>query len=105
MLSSGGNNSAGAKPNADTKASASDSGDSGAASAQFLGDAPEGYTAVQVTTGIISNNYVEILSGLTEGMQIYVKDTVSDDSDYSDMFMGGGPGGGDGHDGGGPGGP
>ena len=105
MLSSGGNNSAGAKPNADTKASASDSGDSGAASAQFLGDAPEGYTAVQVTTGIISSNYVEILSGLTEGMQIYVKDTVSDDSDYSDMFMGGGPGGGDGHDGGGPGGP
>ncbi len=39
-------------------------------------------------------------------MQIYVKDTVSDDYDYSDMFMGGGPGeGGGGHDGGGPGGP
>ena len=105
MLSSGGNNDAGAKPDANTKASAFDSGDTGAASAQFLGDAPEGYTAVQVTTGIISSNYVEILSGLTEGMQIYVKDTVSDDSDYSDMFMGGGPGGGDGHDGGGPGGP
>ena len=105
MLSSGGNNSAGAKPNADTKASASDSGDSGAASAQFLGDAPEGYTAVQVTTGIISNNYVEILSGLSEGMEIYVKDTVSGDSDYFDMYMGGGPGGGGGPDVGGHGGP
>ena len=84
----------------------SDTADTNAAANQFLGDAPEGYTAVQVTTGIISNNYVEILSGLTEGMQIYVKDTVSDDYDYSDMFMGGGPGdGGGGHDGGGPGGP
>ncbi len=83
-----------------------DTGNTGASTNQFLGDAPEGYTAVQVTTGIISNNYVEILSGLTEGMQIYVKDTVSDDYDYSDMFMGGGPGeGGGGHDGGGPGGP
>ncbi len=81
-------------------------GNTGASTNQFLGDAPEGYTAVQVTTGIISNNYVEILSGLTEGMQIYVKDTVSDDYDYSDMFMGGGPGeGGGGHNGGGPGGP
>lgn len=50
-------------------------------------DAPEGYTAVNVKTGIISNDYVEILEGLTEGQQVFVKDTVSDDS--WDMMMGG----------------
>ncbi len=69
---------------------------------QYLGDAPEGYTAVSVTTGIVSDNYVEILSGLSEGQEIYVKDTVSDGFDWdSDMFMDGGQGG-DAHGGGGP---
>ena len=71
---------------------------------QYLGDVPDGYKAVQVTTGIISSNYVEILSGLEEGQEIYVKDSVASGSDWDDMYMYGGPGGG-GHDGGGPGGP
>ena len=70
---------------------------------QYLGDVPDGYKAVQVTTGIISSNYVEILSGLEEGQEIYVKDSVASGSDWDDMYMYGGPGGG--HDGGGPGGP
>lgn len=74
----------------------------------FLGDAPSGFTAVKVETGIISNSMVEILSGLSEGQEVYVKNTTSDSYDmYSmDMDMGGGPGGGgappDGGGGGGP---
>ena len=65
--------------------------DSGSAKADkndesgFLGDAPSGFTAVRVETGIISDNYVEIISGLSEGQEVYVKDTASSDS--YDMFM------------------
>lgn len=51
-------------------------------------DAPEGYTAVKVTTGIISNDFVEILDGLSEGQQIFVKDTISEDP-WDMMYMGG----------------
>ena len=71
----------------------------------YLGDAPEGFTAVKVETGIISNDYVEILSGLTEGQEVYVKDSSSDYGFYSygmDMGYGGGPGDGGPHGDGGP---
>ncbi len=74
----------------------------------FLGDAPEGFTAVKVETGIISNNMVEILSGLSEGQEVYVKNTASDSYDMymmDDMDMGGGPGGGGAPPDGGGGGP
>lgn len=62
----------------------------------FLGDAPDGFTAVQVETGIISSSSVEILSGLSEGQEVYVKDTASDSYDFKMMDMDGGPGGGGG---------
>ena len=71
----------------------------------YLGDAPEGFTAVKVETGIISNDYVEILSGLTEGQEVYVKDSSSDYGFYGygmDMGYGGGPDGGGPHGDGGP---
>ncbi|MDO5775865.1 MAG: HlyD family efflux transporter periplasmic adaptor subunit [Eubacteriales bacterium] len=55
-------------------------------------DVPEGFTAVKVKTGIISDQYVEILEGLSEGQEVYVKDTASDDMFGGDMFMYGGPG-------------
>jgi len=57
-------------------------------------NAPEGYTAVKVTTGLTSDDYVEITSGLTEGMVVYSKSASSGDSSGFDM-MGGFPGGGD----------
>ena len=55
-------------------------------------DVPEGFTAVKVKTGNISDQYVEILEGLSEGQEVYVKDTASDDMFGGDMFMYGGPG-------------
>ena len=51
---------------------------------------------MQVETGIISSSSVEILSGLSEGQEVYVKDTASDSYDFKMMDMDGGPGGGGG---------
>ena len=65
-------------------------------------DVPEGFTAVPVETGLVSDDYVEILSGLSEGQEVYVSDSA--DSGMSMMFgFGGGMGGpGGGGPGGGP---
>ncbi len=72
---------------------------------------PEGFHEVTVTTGLTSDEYVEILSGnLSEGDEVYV--SQSSVSSSTDMMMpgmgggdmGGGPGGGGGGMGGGPGG-
>ena len=38
---------------------------------------PDGFTAVRVETGLITDDYVEISSGLSEGQEVYVKDAVS----------------------------
>ena len=68
-------------------------------------DVPEGFTAVPVETGLVSDDYVEILSGLSEGQEVYVSDSA--DSGIGMMFgFGGGMGGpgGGGPGGGGPGG-
>ena len=65
-------------------------------------DIPDGFTAVRVETGLTSDDYVVITSGLTEGQEIYVKDSESTNSFFMGGF-GGGPGGG-GPGGGGPGG-
>ncbi len=65
-------------------------------------DVPEGFTAVPVETGLVSDDYVEILSGLSEGQEVYVSDSA--DSGMGMMFgFGGGMGGpGGGGPGGGP---
>jgi len=55
-------------------------------------NAPEGFTAVRVTTGLTSDDSVEILSGLTEGMTVYSK-AASSDTAFSFDMMGGFPGG------------
>ena len=52
---------------------------------------PEGFTAVQVTTGITNENYVEILSGLSEGDEVYVDPSAGAETN---MFQMGFPGGG-----------
>lgn len=55
---------------------------------------PEGFTAVEVTTGIINDDYVEILSGLSEGDEVYV-DPNAGQTNVNAWQMGGGmPGGG-----------
>ncbi|MDO4267375.1 MAG: efflux RND transporter periplasmic adaptor subunit [Eubacteriales bacterium] len=56
------------------------------------GGVPAGFKAVEVETGLTSDSYVEIISGLSEGEEVYVDESSTD---TSDMFqMGGGPGGG-----------
>lgn len=72
------------------------------------GPIPAGFKAVEVETGLISDSYVEIKSGLSEGDTVYVAES-SQSSDAVMMMpgggMGGGPGGGPGGGmGGGPGG-
>lgn len=62
------------------------------------GAVPAGFRAVEVETGLISDDYVEILSGLEEGQEVYVAES-STDSSAAFMMQGGMPGGG------GPGGP
>ncbi|HIU87808.1 MAG TPA: HlyD family efflux transporter periplasmic adaptor subunit [Candidatus Avilachnospira avistercoris] len=80
--------------------------DMSAISERALAEVPEGFTAVKVETGLVTDDYVEIVSGLSEGQEIYVSET---ESSSMGMFGGmtmtftGGPGGG-GPGGGGPGG-
>lgn len=92
--------------NAELPSGGMQGGDTGSISAAVLERMPEGFTAVRVETGITNDDYVEILSGLSEGDEIYYE--LSDDSSGFGAFMmgggmGGGPGGGGGM-GGGPGG-
>ena len=73
--------------------------------AEPSGNVPAGFRAVEVEVGISNENYVRILSGLSEGQEVYV-DESSKDTEM--MFpMGGMPGGGagSGMPGGGGGGP
>ena len=60
------------------------------------GPVPAGFRAVEVVTGLISDDYVEIISGLEEGQEVYV-DASSQSTGFEMMMpggMGGGPGGG-----------
>ena len=62
-----------------------------------LPDAPDGFTAKAVETGISSDDYIEIKSGLNEGDQVYKQSVSSSSSDSQmpgGMDMMGGPGGG-----------
>ena len=60
--------------------------------AEPSGNVPAGFRAVEVEVGISNENYVRILSGLSEGQEVYV-DESSKDTEM--MFpMGGMPGGG-----------
>lgn len=56
------------------------------------GGAPEGFRAVKVETGLISEDYVEIISGLEEGQEVYVSETTVRETAMPQM--GGMPGGG-----------
>lgn len=54
------------------------------------GSVPAGFRAVEVETGLTNDDYVEIVSGLSEGEEVYVNES----SKSSDAFMMGVPGGG-----------
>lgn len=73
----------------------------------MMPQAPDGYTTVEIQVGIASEDYTEVISGLSEGQEIYSKQTSSSSSDSMMPNMGGGMGGGmsmGGGMGGGPGG-
>lgn len=54
------------------------------------GSVPAGFRAVEVETGLTNDDYVEIVSGLSEGEEVYVNES----SKSTDASMMGGPGGG-----------
>ena len=55
---------------------------------------PEGFRAVHVETGLNDSNYIEIVSGLSEGDEVYVPVNISTSDDTMAAMMGGMPGGG-----------
>ena len=73
--------------------------DDGTATEEEKRGVPDGFRAVEVETGITSDSWVEIISGLSEGDQVYV-DQSSKNSESTFMMMTpnmGGPGGGGGN--------
>ena len=73
-------------------------------SERVLAEVPEGFTAVKVETGRVTDDDVEVVSGLSEGQEIYVSETEMSSSGMFGMMGGmtvtmsgsggGGPGGG-----------
>lgn len=57
---------------------------------EAAGSVPAGFRAVEVETGLTNDDYVEIVSGLSEGEEVYVNES----SKSTDAFMMGVPGGG-----------
>lgn len=70
----------------------------GKSSNSFMPEAPDGYTTVEIETGISNEDYTEVLSGLSEGQEIYRQNTISTSNSSRMMSgmsgMGGGMGGG-----------
>lgn len=54
------------------------------------GSVPAGFRSVKVETGLISDAYVEVKSGLSEGEVVYVAESTSGNSGYMMMMPGGG---------------
>ena len=98
---------AGAEASGSSKGSGTDNSSSKSTGSGKSGSSnvPDGFEAVQVTTGIINDDYVEILSGLSEGDEVYISSESGSSTQTNQMQMGGmgGPGGDMG--GGAPGGP
>ena len=98
---------AGAEASGSSKGSGTDNSSSKSTGSGKSGSSnvPDGFEAVQVTTGIINDDYVEILSGLSEGDEVYIPSDSGSSMQTNQMQMGGmgGPGGDMG--GGAPGGP
>lgn len=69
--------------------------------AEASGAVPAGFRAVEVETGLMNDDYVEIVSGLSEGDEVYVSQSSTDSSTQMMPDMQGGPGGMQGGPGGG----
>lgn len=83
---------------ADQTEGTAEGGSQGAAPGQS--GVPDGFEAVQVETGIINDDYVQILSGLSEGDEVYVDPDAGSGTSMGMVMMG--PGGMGGGMGGGP---
>lgn len=79
---------------ADSAKGENSTGRSGSSTVQQTG-VPEGFVAVQVVTGIVNDDYVEIISGLAEGDEVYVDPSSGTTTSMFPMGMqqGGMPGG------------
>ena len=88
---------AGAEASGSSKGSGTDNSSSKSSGSGKSGSSnvPDGFEAVQVTTGIINDDYVEILSGLSEGDEVYISSDSGSSTQTNQMQMGGmgGPGG------------
>ena len=88
---------AGAEASGSSKGSGTDNSSSKSNGSGKSGSSnvPDGFEAVQVTTGIINDDYVEILSGLSEGDEVYISSDSGSSTQTDQMQMGGmgGPGG------------
>ena len=92
-------------------ASGAEAGEAPETALLAMAGVPEGFHAVKVETGLVNDSFVEIISGLSEGDEVYVDSASRTSSDSFTMpqggmgpGMGGGPGGGPGGNmGGGPG--
>mgnify|MGYP002535979681 FL=1 len=88
---------AGAEASGSSKGSGTDNSSSKSTGSGKSGSSnvPDGFEAVQVTTGIINDDYVEILSGLSEGDEVYISSESGSSTQTNQMQMGGmgGPGG------------
>lgn len=88
---------AGAEASGSSKGSGTDNSSSKSTGSGKSGSSnvPDGFEAVQVTTGIINDDYVEILSGLSEGDKVYISSDSGSSTQTDQMQMGGmgGPGG------------
>ena len=88
---------AGAEASGSSKGSGTDNSSSKSTGSGKSGSSnvPDGFEAVQVTTGIINDDYVEILSGLSEGHEFYISSDSGSSTQTDQMQMGGmgGPGG------------
>lgn len=93
--------------NSEAASDGGETGNGGSAGSGSLnqGNVPDGFVAVQVETGIINDDYVEILSGISEGDEVYVSENSGTTTTIQWNGGGmGGPGGGMGGPGGGNGG-
>ena len=88
---------AGAEASGSSKGSGTDNSSSKSNGSGKSGSSnvPDGFEVVQVTTGIINDDYVEILSGLSEGDEVYISSDSGSSTQTDQMQMGGmgGPGG------------
>ena len=94
-------------PGGADSSSAQTPGDSDSSSSKAPGDAkdltpeaPDGYKTVEIQVGISSDDTAEVISGLTEGQEVYRFSTGSSSSSINMTMPGGGAGGGMGGSGG-----